>query len=38
MESVGDRLKRLRIEWGFTQKDIADYLGFDQSHIAKLEK
>lgn len=34
---IGERLKKLRIEHEFTQKQIADYLGFKQTHIAKLE-
>lgn len=34
---VGMRLKKLRIDFGFTQKQVADYLGFKQSQIAKLE-
>ena len=37
-ETVGDRLKKLRVEFGFTQKQLADYLGFKQSQIAKLEQ
>ncbi|MBP3790413.1 MAG: helix-turn-helix transcriptional regulator [Methanobrevibacter sp.] len=36
-ENVGDRLKKLRKMHNFTQKQIADYLGFKQTHIAKLE-
>ena len=35
--SVGYRLKKLRNENNFTQKQIADYLGFKQTQIAKLE-
>lgn len=35
--NVGLRLKGLRLDFGFTQKQIADYLGFKQSQIAKLE-
>ncbi len=38
MESVGDRLKYLRKLHGFTQNQIANYLGFKQSQIVKLEK
>lgn len=37
VETVGDRLKRIRLEHNFTQKQIADYLGFKQGQIAKLE-
>ena len=36
-ETVGERLKRIRLEHKFTQKQIADYLGFKQGQIAKLE-
>ncbi|KZX13697.1 helix-turn-helix domain-containing protein [Methanobrevibacter oralis] len=36
-ETVGDRLKRLRKDFNFTQNQIADYLGFKQGQIAKLE-
>ena len=36
-ETVGKRLKRIRLEHNFTQKQIADYLGFKQGQIAKLE-
>ena len=36
-ETVGERLKRIRLEHNFTQKQIADYLGFKQGQIAILE-
>ena len=36
-ETVGERLKRIRLEHNFTKKQIADYLGFKQGQIAKLE-
>ena len=35
-ETVGKRLKRIRLEHNFTQKQIADYLGFKQVQISKL--
>ena len=35
--NVGQRLKELRKNHNFTQKQIADYLGFKQTQIAKLE-
>ncbi|WP_158005559.1 helix-turn-helix domain-containing protein [Methanosphaera sp. WGK6] len=38
MKVIGVRLKSLREENNFTQKQIADYLDYDQSYIAKLEK
>ena len=28
VETVGDRLKRIRLEHDFTQNQIAEYLGF----------
>lgn len=37
VETVGDRLKRIRLEYNFTQNQIAEYLGFKQGQIAKLE-
>lgn len=37
IHTVGDRLKKLRNKHNFTQKQIADYLGFKQTQIAKLE-
>lgn len=36
-ETIGDRLKLLRKAYGFNQTQIAEYLGFRQSQIAKLE-
>ena len=38
MNTVGDRLKKLRKEHKFTQEQIADYLNFNQGQITKLEK
>ena len=32
------RLKKLREENGYSQKQIADYLEMDQSYISKIEK
>ena len=37
METIGYRLKKLRKSYNFTQKELAEYLEFDQSYIAKLE-
>ena len=37
VETIGDRLKKLRKMHNFTQKQVADYLGFKQTQIAKLE-
>ncbi|AMK15265.1 helix-turn-helix domain-containing protein [Methanobrevibacter olleyae] len=36
-ETVGERLKKLRNANNFTQNQIAEYLGFKQGQIAKLE-
>lgn len=36
-ETIGERLKTLRKQHHFTQKQIADYLDFQQGQIAKLE-
>ena len=36
-ETIGERLKFLRKQHHFTQKQIADYLEFQQGQIAKLE-
>lgn len=37
-KTIGNRLKTLRKSVGWTQKQIADYLEIDQSHVAKLEQ
>lgn len=37
MNTIGDRLKKLRNKYNFTQKQLGDYIGYDQSYIAKLE-
>ena len=36
-ETIGHRLKKLRTDNGLNQQQIANYLGFKQSQIAKLE-
>lgn len=35
---LGQRLKKLRKDWGFTQKQVAEYLGVTQSQVARIEK
>ena len=35
--TLGEKLKALRKEYGYTQKDISDFLGVDQSLISKFE-
>ncbi len=37
VETIGDRLKKLRKMHNFTQEQVAKYLGFKQTQIAKLE-
>jgi len=34
----GSGLKRLRVEAGFTQRQLADLVGVSQAHIARIEK
>lgn len=36
-ETIGDRLKKLRKSYNFTQSQVADYLGYNQGQIAKIE-
>lgn len=36
-ETIGDRLKKLRKSYNFTQTQVADYLGYNQGQIAKIE-
>lgn len=35
--TIGERLKKMRNDNNFTQKQVANYLGFKQTQIAKLE-
>jgi transcriptional regulator with XRE-family HTH domain len=37
-ELIGKRFNELRNKSGFTQSQIAEYLGVDQSYISKCEK
>ncbi|MBQ8017116.1 MAG: helix-turn-helix transcriptional regulator [Methanobrevibacter sp.] len=37
VEQIGDRIKKLRKMHNFTQQQVAEYLGFKQTQIAKLE-
>lgn len=37
MSSVGSRLKKLRIEHGYSQQQLAEYLEIDQSNLSKIE-
>jgi transcriptional regulator with XRE-family HTH domain len=36
--NIGERLKELRIKSNYTQLNIAEFLGVDQSLISKVEK
>ena len=35
--NIGDKLKTLRTNYGYKQKDISEFLGVDQSLISKFE-
>lgn len=37
MTSVGSRLKKLRIDHGFSQQQVAEFLEIDQSNLSKIE-
>ena len=37
MTSVGSRLKKLRLEHGYSQRQLAEYLEIDQSNLSKIE-
>ena len=37
MTTIGSRLKKLRIENGYSQRQVAEYLGIDQSNLSKIE-
>jgi Zn-dependent peptidase ImmA (M78 family)/transcriptional regulator with XRE-family HTH domain len=37
MTTVGSRLKKLRIEHGYSQVQLAEYLEIDQSNLSKIE-
>jgi transcriptional regulator with XRE-family HTH domain len=36
--NMNERLKELRIVNDYSQKEVADYLGVDQSYVSKIEK
>ncbi|MFA5468430.1 MAG: helix-turn-helix transcriptional regulator [Sphaerochaetaceae bacterium] len=36
--SIGEKFSNLRLRSGFTQSQVAKYLGVDQSYISKCEK
>lgn len=37
-ETFGKRLRSLRLEHGYTQTQLADYLGIDRSFISDVER
>lgn len=37
MESIGQRIKEMRTECGFTQKQLADIIGVAQNTISQYE-
>lgn len=37
MDGMGKRLRELRLTYGFTQQQVADYLEIDQSNYSKIE-
>jgi transcriptional regulator with XRE-family HTH domain len=37
MKSIGQKVKSVRVRFGFNQQQFADYLGVDQSYISKCE-
>ena len=37
INSMGERLKKLRQQYGYTQQQVADYLHIDQSNYSKIE-
>ena len=38
MKEVGQRLKQLREEHSYSQTQVAEYLGIDQSNLSKIER
>lgn len=36
--SIGDTVRRLRLEAGLTQKELADRIGFQRSWVANIEQ
>ena len=38
MKEIGKRIKELREENHYSQTQVADYLGIDQSNLSKIEK
>ena len=38
MKEIGERIKNLREENGYSQTQVANYLGIDQSNLSKIER
>ena len=38
MKEIGERLKNLREEHHYSQTQVAEYLGIDQSNLSKIER
>ena len=38
MKEIGQRLKELREQHNFSQTQVAEYLGIDQSNLSKMER
>lgn len=38
MDKIGERIKNLREENGYSQTQVAEYLGIDQSNLSKIER
>lgn len=38
MQSVGKRIKELRLKWGFTQEDMAEKLGMNRANFSNYER
>ena len=37
MSTIGSKLKKLRVENGYSQRQLAEYLEIDQSNLSKIE-
>ncbi|MBR0271403.1 MAG: ImmA/IrrE family metallo-endopeptidase [Methanobrevibacter sp.] len=37
MTSIGSRLRKLRVEYGYSQRQVAEFLEIDQSNLSKIE-
>lgn len=37
MNMTKEEFKKIRVEHGYTQKELAEYLGFTEAHISYME-